>query len=48
MVSTVDVRLAVPGDAEAIANILAEAFGEYRENYTPEAFKVVTPPASSR
>jgi len=46
MSSTVDVRLAVPADAEAIANILAEAFGEYRENYTPEAFEVVTPASS--
>ena len=46
MASTVDVRLAVPADAEAIANVLAEAFGAYRENYTPEAFEVVTPPSS--
>ena len=46
MSSTVDVRLAVPADAEAIANILGEAFGAYRENYTPEAFEVVTPPSS--
>ena len=46
MASTVDVRLAVPADAEAISNILAEAFGAYRENYTPEAFEVVTPPST--
>src|SRR6476659_1007062 len=45
MVSTVDVRLAVPADAEAIANVLFEAFGANRENYTPEAFEAVTPDA---
>src|ERR1043165_7683590 len=37
------VRLATPGDTEAIAEVLREAFGVYRENYTPEAFEAVTP-----
>ena len=32
-------------DAEAIANVLFEAFGAHRENYTPEAFEAVTPNA---
>lgn len=40
-----DVRLAAPEDAEAIALVLAEAFGEHRDSYTPEAFAAVTPPA---
>jgi GNAT superfamily N-acetyltransferase len=39
------VRHAVPGDAEGIVNVLREAFGVYRENYTPEAFDAVTPNA---
>ena len=43
MTSKVDVRLAVPSDAEAIAEVLFEAFSVYRENYTPEAFEIVTP-----
>jgi N-acetylglutamate synthase-like GNAT family acetyltransferase len=45
MTSSVDVRLAVPSDTEGIADVLLEAFGEYREDYTPEAFEIVTPSA---
>lgn len=45
MAADVIVRLATPEDAEAISNVLYEAFGVYRENYTPEAFEVVTPKA---
>ena len=40
----ITVRLAAPADTEAIAAVLREAFGVYRENYTPEAFEIVTPP----
>jgi N-acetylglutamate synthase-like GNAT family acetyltransferase len=43
MASDVQVRLALRADAEAIAKVLAEAFGAYRDNYTPEAFEIVTP-----
>jgi predicted N-acetyltransferase YhbS len=46
MASDLCVRLAVPADAEGIANVLFEAFGAHRENYTPEAFEAVTPHAN--
>jgi predicted N-acetyltransferase YhbS len=46
MASDVHVRLAVPADAEAIEKVLAEAFGAYKRNYTPEAFEAVTPDAN--
>jgi len=45
MSTNVNVRLAEAADAEAIAAVLLEAFGVYRENYTPEAFEAVTPNA---
>ena len=45
MSTTVNIRLAEAADAEAIAAVLREAFGVYRENYTPEAFEAVTPSA---
>ncbi len=41
----VEVRLAMPSDAPAIAKVLFEAFSAFREHYTPEAFEIVTPPA---
>src|SRR5262245_44681963 len=41
----VEVRLAQREDSESIAEVLREAFGAYREHYTPEAFAVVTPAA---
>jgi N-acetylglutamate synthase-like GNAT family acetyltransferase len=44
MSSNVTVRLAKLDDAAAISKVLLEAFGVYRENYTPEAFEIVTPP----
>lgn len=47
MSANVNIRLAEPSDAEAIATVLYEAFGVYRENYTPEAFEVVTPNAET-
>ncbi len=37
------VRLATPADAEGISRVLKEAFTVVRENYTDEAFEVVTP-----
>ena len=44
MSSDVTIRLARLEDAAAISKVLLEAFGVYRENYTPEAFEIVTPP----
>jgi len=41
----VQIRLAVADDAGAIAEILFDAFSQFKSNYTPEAFAVVTPPA---
>ncbi len=40
-----EVRLAKPEDSAAIAEVLGEAFGTYRQHYTPEAFEIVTPSA---
>lgn len=45
MSTQANVRLAEAADAESIAAVLKEAFGIYRENYTPEAFEAVTPGA---
>lgn len=42
----VKVRFANNDDSDAIAAVLRSAFGLYGEHYTPEAFAVVTPPAS--
>lgn len=39
----IKVRLATPTDAEEISKVLFAAFGEYRDDYTSEAFEVVTP-----
>lgn len=39
------VRLAKHGDSQIIAEILERAFSQFRGDYTPEAFKVVTPAA---
>lgn len=41
----VEVRLAKPDDSDAIAEVLREAFGVYKNEYTPEAFEIVTPRA---
>ena len=35
------IRLAKTDDAVAISKVICEAFGAYREHYTPEAFAVV-------
>ncbi|MGB7207552.1 MAG: GNAT family N-acetyltransferase [Pyrinomonadaceae bacterium] len=40
----IEIRIADRKDAEAISEVIREAFGVYREEYTPEAFEVVTPP----
>ncbi|MEO8648141.1 MAG: GNAT family N-acetyltransferase [Acidobacteriota bacterium] len=40
----VKVRLAVNEDAAAISVVLLSSFGQNRENYTPAAFVIVTPP----
>ena len=42
----VEIRLAVPRDAETIAEIIRTAFGEFEHDYTPESFAVVTPSAA--
>lgn len=42
---TVEVRLATPDDSAAISQVLREAFGEFRDIYSPAAFPVVTPGA---
>ena len=47
MGSEVKVRLATPEDSEAISGILRIAFSEFKNDYTPEAFEVVTPPAEA-
>jgi N-acetylglutamate synthase-like GNAT family acetyltransferase len=39
----IEVRLAQPDDSGAMAEVLSQAFGMYREHYTPEAFTIVTP-----
>lgn len=40
-----EVRLAVPDEAPAIAELLFEAFGEFKSEYTPGAFEYTTPNA---
>lgn len=39
------IRRAVPGDAEAIAGVLLAAFQEFEALYTPEGFRATTPSA---
>ncbi|HEX8599473.1 MAG TPA: GNAT family N-acetyltransferase [Chloroflexia bacterium] len=39
----IQVRLAVPEEAPAIASVLAAAFAEYEPAYTPQAFGATTP-----
>lgn len=39
----VTVRRAIPDDATAIADVLRNAFREYEQLYTPEAFAATTP-----
>lgn len=42
-----NVRLATDDDAQAIADVLFEAFSLHRTFYTPEAFAAVTPSAAA-
>lgn len=41
--SDVEVRTATPADSAGIASVLHEAFREFKELYTPEAFAATTP-----
>jgi ribosomal protein S18 acetylase RimI-like enzyme len=41
----VEIRLAIPEESAIISGILGEAFAEFKTDYTPDAFVVVTPPA---
>jgi N-acetylglutamate synthase-like GNAT family acetyltransferase len=43
--TSIEIRLAVPSDSVAIADVLREAFSVLREYYTDAAFDVVTPAA---
>ena len=43
MASDVQVRLALPVEAGAIAEIIRQAFGPLENDYTPESFAIVTP-----
>jgi GNAT superfamily N-acetyltransferase len=43
MNTDITTRLATEDDAGEISWVLLNAFGAYRENYTPDAFDVVTP-----
>lgn len=42
--SFVEIRFARPEESEIISRILAEAFAEFKADYTPEALIAVTPP----
>jgi GNAT superfamily N-acetyltransferase len=41
----VEIRLATPAQADAIASVLLAAFGEFRAEYTEGAFEYTTPSA---
>lgn len=41
--SDIEIRLAEPSEAAAIASLLLKAFAEYRSFYTPEGFAATTP-----
>ncbi len=38
----IEIRLAQDSDADAIVEVLCDAFGVYEHEYTPEAFQIVT------
>ena len=44
-VREVEIRRAVPGDEEAIASLIYEAFAPFESGYTAEAFEYTTPKA---
>jgi putative acetyltransferase len=39
----IQIRLALPEDASAIASVLSESFAEYKAFYTPQGFTATTP-----
>jgi len=39
----VQIRIALPGESDAIASVIREAFAEFESFYTPEAFAATTP-----
>ena len=43
MKTNFEIRIAVPGDAEAISFVLDASFAEYEPLYTTEAFRATTP-----
>ena len=43
----VEIRRAVHGDEETIASLIFEAFGPFRDEYTPGAFEYTTPRAGA-
>ena len=45
MSGAVQLRLALPDDADAISSVLYEAFHEFQHLYTPEGFAATTPDA---
>lgn len=45
MKSDVEIRAALPDDAEAIAGVIREAFAPFEKLYTPEAYAYTTPEA---
>jgi GNAT superfamily N-acetyltransferase len=44
-VQDVNIRLAKPSEADAVAEVLSAAFAEFEDNYTAEALAYVTPKA---
>jgi GNAT superfamily N-acetyltransferase len=44
-VHDVEIRLATRDDAATISEVLLESFSTFRDQYTPEAFEIVTPSA---
>jgi ribosomal protein S18 acetylase RimI-like enzyme len=45
--ASIEIRRATPDDAQAISDLLLEAFSFVREYYTDEAFAYTTPPAEA-
>lgn len=43
----IEIRLATPDDASAIASVLRRSFAEYEPRYTPEGFAATTPGAAA-
>ncbi len=45
ILTTINIRRAVPDDASSIAPVIYSAFTEYETSYTPQAFQATTPTA---